>query len=476
VTRSVVIAAGLAAALVSIVVRADQGGSSTSAPVAPTFAADVATIVYKNCAVCHRPGQSAPFALLSYDDVKRHGDEIAEVVGTRYMPPWHAMKAEGFAEFADERRLTDPEIATLTKWIAAGMPAGDLAKAPKAPTFTSGWALGTPDLVLKLPSAVAVPADGPDTYRNVLLPVNLPDDRWIRAIEFRPSARRVVHHMLLFATPAGVTVGADEAIPGLGGGGAGRGRAAGRGAARGQLGRGRGLAALAGEAGAAFGGLGGWVPGVTPRFYPDGIAQPFTKNSNLVAQFHFHPSGKAEVEQGELAVYFSKTPPAKSLTGIQVPPAFGIGMGIDIPPGEAAYTIKDSFVLPVDVEAVGARAHAHYLAKQMTMIARLPDGRTQGLLKIDDWDFGWQDSYFFKSAVRLPKGTTIDATIVYDNSSSNLRNPHSPPQRVIWGRESFDEMGSLSLLVGTATGSADQQVLRAAQAQQLREQLLRRLR
>jgi hypothetical protein len=476
VKRSTVLAAGLAVVLVSIALRADQRGSSTAGvPASPTFAANVAAIVYRNCAVCHRPGQSAPFSLLSYDDVKKHGDEIAEVVGTRYMPPWHAVKAEGFAEFADERRLSDAEIATLTKWIANGMPSGDLSKAPKTPTFASGWALGTPDLVVKMPRAIAVPADGPDTYRNVLLPVNLPEDRWIRAIEFRPSARRVVHHMLLFATPASVEVREDEAIPGLGLGGDGRGRA-GRAGRAGQLGRGRGLASLAGEAGEAFGGLGGWVPGVTPRFYPDGIAQPFKKNSNLVAQFHFHPSGKAEMEQGELAVYFSKTPPAKSLTGVQVPPAFGIGMGIDIPPGEAAYTIKDSFALPVDVDAVGARAHAHYLARKMTLTARLPDGRTQGLLKIDDWDFGWQDSYFFKSAVRLPKGTTIDTTIVYDNSSSNLRNPHSPPQRVRWGRESFDEMGSLSLLVGTPTGSADQQTLRAAQAQQLREQMLRRLR
>ena len=217
--RSAVLAAGLAVIVVSIAVRADQRATTTqnAVPAAPTFAADVAPIIFNNCAVCHRPGQSAPFALLSFDDVKRHGDEIAEVVGTRYMPPWHAVRAEGFAEFADERRLTDAQIATLTKWIANGMPSGDLSKAPKTPTFASGWALGTPDVVVKLPRAVAVPADGPDTYRNVLLPVNLPEDRWIRAIEFRPTARRVVHHMLLFAVPASVEVRDDEAIPGLGG-------------------------------------------------------------------------------------------------------------------------------------------------------------------------------------------------------------------------------------------------------------------
>jgi hypothetical protein len=147
-------------------------------------------------------------------------------------------------------------------------------------------------------------------------------------------------------------------------------------------------------------------------------------------------------------------------------------MGIDIPAGEKEYTIRDSFVLPVDVEAFGARAHAHYLAQRMTMTAKLPDGRSQGLLLITDWDFGWQDSYFFTAPVRLPRGTTIESTIVYNNSTDNPRNPSSPPKRVRWGRESFDEMGSMTLLVGTATTTTDQQTLRTSQTQHLRRQLL----
>ena len=150
---------GMAAAL-SIGLRADQQSQGPAAA-PPTFAKDVAPIIYANCAVCHRPGQSAPFSLLSYDDAKRHGDLIADVTEDRYMPPWHAVRAEGFAEFRDERRLTDAQLAILKEWVNAGMPAGDLAAAPPAPTFASGWALGEPDVVVKLPRAIAVPASGP---------------------------------------------------------------------------------------------------------------------------------------------------------------------------------------------------------------------------------------------------------------------------------------------------------------------------
>ncbi len=432
----------------------------------PTFAADVAPIIYSNCSVCHRPGQAAPFSLLSFDDVKRRGQTIVDATARRYMPPWHATRTENFPELRDERRLSDEQIATLKAWVDAGMPSGDLSKAPKAPEFPSGWALGTPDVVLNLPRPIAVPAEGPDLYRNVLVSVDLPDDRWITAIDFEPSARRVVHHALFFVGPAGATVGENDILPGLGaiaggvrsGGGGARG-------GRGQRG------AQMGAADEAWGGLGGWVPGITPRFFPDGIAQPLPRHSNIVIQLHLHPSGKAESENGTLGLYFAKTRPAKSLTGIQVPPMFGFAMGIDVPAGEKAYTIRDSFVLPVDVEAFGARGHAHYLGRTMKMIAVLPDGTTNGLLSIGDWDFGWQDSYFYKTPFTLPKGTRIETEIVYDNSDGNPRNPNSPPAEVKWGRGSLDEMGSMTLLIA-APGGADGQALRDAQTAHFIQQLV----
>jgi hypothetical protein len=424
---------------------------------APTFADDVAPIIYASCTVCHRPGQSAPFSLVSYDDVRKRGQTIVDVTSRRYMPPWHAARAAGFPEMRDERRLSDRDISTLKQWVDAGMPLGDARKVPVPPVFPGGWALGVPDLIVQMPRPMFVPADGPDLFRNVLVEVDMPEDRWIRAIDFAPSARAVVHHALFFAGPAGAVVRDEDPLPGLGGLG---------------LARARGTGA-AGPGNDGWTGLGGWVPGVTPRFFPDGIAQPFPRHSNIVMQLHFHPSGRAEREDGQLAVYFSTTPPKKSLTGVQVPPLFGFAMGIDIPAGERRYTIRDSFVLPVDVEAFGARGHAHYLGRQMKMTATLPGGATRGLLWIADWDFAWQDSYFFKTPEKLPKGTRIDVEITYDNSDANPRNPRTPPERVTWGRESLDEMGSMTLLVTTA-GAADNDALRAAQTQHFRMQLLKR--
>jgi hypothetical protein len=376
------------------------------------------------------------------------------------MPPWHAARAEGFPEFRDERRLTDSMISTIKTWVDAGMPSGDLAKAPKPRSFPTGWALGAPDLVVKFSKPIDVPADGRDQYRNVVLPVDLPDDKWITAIDFEPSARSVVHHALFFIGPAAVFVGDADVLPGLGVGS--------------RPGLARGALVSGGASDEGFGGLSGWVPGMTPRFYPEGIAQLLPKHSNLIAQVHVHPSGKAEQEAGQLGIYFAKTTPAKSLGSVQVPPEFGYGMGVDIPAGESNYTIKDSFTLPVGVEVFGARGHAHYLAHVMKMTATLPDGSTRGLLLIDNWDFAWQDAYLYKTPFTLPAGTRIDTTISYDNSDRNPHNPSSPPVRVKWGRESVDEMGSMTLLVSTPRRQ-DNQTLRDAQTQHFREQLLARM-
>ncbi len=436
---------------------------ASSAPVVapPTHADHIAPILYANCVPCHRPGQSAPFSLLSYDDARRRGQTIADVTARRYMPPWHAARAAGFVELRDERRLGDADIALIKAWVAADMPPGDLARAPKPPSYPVGWQLGIPDLILSLPAPIAVPAEGRDLYRNVTLRVDLPIDRAITAIDYQPTARSVVHHALFFVEPADVVVTDADIVPGLG---------------RVLLqGRGRSAGARLGVADDAWGGLGGWVPGVTPRFFPDGIAQPMPKHSNIVMQLHLHPSGREEREDGKLALYFAQTPPQKSLTGVQVPPAFGFAIGLDIPPGETRYLLRDTFALPVDVEAYGARGHAHHLAREMKMVATLPDGTTRGLLWIQNWDFSWQDSYYFKAPLRLPKGTRLDVEIVYDNSTDNPRNPSTPPVRVRWGRESEDEMGSLTLLV-TAPSAEDGRTLREAQAQHFREQLARRLR
>ena len=395
-----------------------------TSPASVTFAETIAPIVYTNCVTCHRPGEAAPFPLISYEDVAKRGALIAKVTESRYMPPWHA--EPGFGEFVGERRLTDEQIATIAAWVKQGMPRGDETKMPKLPQFPAdGWRLGQPDLILEMPIAFEVPASGPDVFRNFVIPTKLIEDKWVRGIEFRPTARKVVHHALFAQVPGGSRANLDgvDGRPGFGG-----------------------LSAV-GFMDRTDPGLGGWVPGAQPAMFTDGIASRLPKGSDFLLQVHFHPSGKVESEKSLIGIYFAKDGGQKDLASVQLPAVFGLGAGIDIPPGEKQFTIKDSFTLPGDAKVYNAFAHAHYLAKQMKAEATLPDGSKRPLLWIKDWDFNWQDGYSYKKPFILPKGTRIDVVLTYDNSSDNPRNPISPPRRAIFGEQSFDEMGTVGFEV-----------------------------
>ena len=167
---------------------------------------------------------------------------------------------------------------------------------------------------------------------------------------------------------------------------------------------------------------------------------------------HYHPSGKPERDQSSVGLYFTDQKPSTSFTGVQLPPAFGALNRISIPAGEKAYTVTDEFTLPIDVEAFAVSAHAHYLGKHLRMTATLPEGETLDLLNIPDWDFSWQEQYQFEEFIKLPRGTKLASTVMWDNSAENPNNPNIPPRRVRWGPESDDEMGSLTLLVRPAEG------------------------
>ena len=442
----------------SVVVICAQPQTAQGTPALPptnelTFTADVAPIVFNHCTACHRPGEAAPFALMSYEDVRLRGRSIAAVVRSRQMPPWKT--GAGDYSYHGDRRLTEAQIATMDRWVAAGMPEGDRSKLQKLPAFTAGWQLGQPDVVVTMPEAFPVPARGSDVYRNFAIPLNLKEDKWVTAFDFRPSARTVVHHSLFFFDTTGTARQKDESDPepgysgGMGGLGGRRGLAAllgGSGA-----GRGRDRANASGGAAArTSGGLGGWTPGGQSHPLPDGLAFFLPKGSDLILSTHFHPSGTAERETSTVGLYFSKAPPTRPFTAVQLSPMFGVFEGIDIAPGQSTYTIADSFVLPIDVKAFGVGGHAHYLAKEMMLTATLPNGAVKTLLSIPDWDFSWQEQYQFEGYVDLPAGTKLDVTIRYDNSAANRRNPSSPPKRVTWGEQSTDEMGSMSLQVVAA--------------------------
>ena len=422
--RSIVVAGAFAGLLLGVVSWGDAPVQAQNAPAASsvTFSETIAPIVYDNCVSCHRPGEAAPFSLISYDDVRNRGKLIAAVTASRYMPPWQA--THGFGDFADERRLTDAQITAIGTWVKDGMPQGDLSKMPALPKFTTGWRLGTPDLVLEMPQEFEVPASGPDIFRNFVIPSTLLEDKWVRAVEFRPRARTVVHHALFAYVRSGAYASMDGADgkPGF-----------------------RGLAPIGANPNIAPAGpLGGWAVGASARFLPEGLALPMARNSDVVIQMHFHPSGKVEREKSTIGIYFADKAPDRMLRVLQLPGLFGIGTGLDIPAGEKNYVVERSATLPVDVRVFLANPHAHYLGKEFKATATLPDGTVKPLLWIQDWDFNWQDGYNYKEPVVLPKGTRVDVRIVYDNSASNPRNPSNPPQRVWWGEESTDEMGSIS--------------------------------
>ena len=432
-------------AIVAAAQAPGTGAAATAAGRAPTFTQDVAAIVFAHCAGCHRPGEVAPFPLLSYADAKRKGRMIKQVVDDRFMPPWHP--EPGFGEFRNCLRLPDADVKTIDAWVDAGMPEGPKEALPALPKFPEGWQLGTPDLVVQMPKGFEVPAAGRDVYRNFVLPLSLPEDRWITAIEVRPSARAVLHHTLFFLDDNGEARRFD-----------------------GQDGK-PGYSGMRLQRGQPFG---GWAVGGMPEHLPDGLAILLPKGRDLILQSHFHPSGRKETEQTTLGFYFAKAPPRRTIVPIQLPPFFGITAGIDIPPGDPKWRLEDSFTLPCDVDAVTVGGHAHTLLHTLRMQARLPDGKVEPLLLIGNWDFDWQNRYTYASAVRLPKGSVLEVELVYDNSSDNPNNPNKPPKRVHWGPQTTDEMGSITLMVVPAD-ERDLQVLQTAVNQKMLEKALSRV-
>lgn len=447
--------------ILSVPLRVAEGGDVT-------FASDVATIIHSKCASCHRPGQSGPFPLLTYEDVSSRVATIQAVIEDGYMPPWKPVNKN--IHFENDRQLTSAELRTLNQWADSGAPQGDPAKTPPLPNFPADWQLGEPDLVIEMEGEFAVPADGPDVYRSFVFKLNLPEDKWVKAFEVKPQARGALHHGVFFLDQNrnARRIDGKDGTAGISGMGflfnQGESSRSGGLFGRGRLGN-QGLESVSDSFG---GGLGGYVPGTTPTLLPGDLAKHIPAGSDIVMQTHFHPSGKPEVEHAKLALYFADKPPARRLDGIQLPAAFGRFAGIRVPAGERHFEIEDSIQLNVDVEAIAVFGHAHYICTEMEMTATTPDGRDMTLIKIDDWDLDWQDNYQFASPIALPAGTVIHSRIAYDNSDANPENPYQPPQLIQWGRESTDEMGSLTLTV-VPKEVGDQEALRSLTQKHRRE-------
>lgn len=394
--------------------------AAAATPPAVTFYRHIAPLVYKECAPCHRPGESAPFPLLSYEDVKKHASQIADVTSRRYMPPW--LPEPGHGDFAEERRLSDEQLERIRGWVKAGAPAGSQAGAPPPPKFSSDWQLGPPDLILRASKPYQLAADASESFWNFVMPVPITTRRWVRAIEVRPGNPRVFHHANVILD-------------------------------RSQSSRRREVAPGAGFEGMDLifeeetfdpdGHFLSWKPGAPPVQEPDGMAWRADPGMALVLNVHLKPTGKPETVSPMIGLYFTDKPRSKFPMLVQLER----DGALDIPAGEKDFVVSDEWKTSLDLSVLAIYPHAHYLAKVMEGDATLPDGSRKWLIRIPEWDLNWQGVFRLKEPVFLPKGTLIQMRYHFDNSDANPRNPNNPPKRVVGGNRADLEMSHFWLQV-----------------------------
>jgi hypothetical protein len=406
----------------------------------PTFAEDIAPIVFKNCAPCHRPGEPGPFSLLTYDDVKRKAKTIAIVTQSRYMPPWPADPT--YSHFLGERVLSDAQIETIKRWVANDTPAGDLAKLPPLPDFAHGSHFGKPDMVVKMREPLKLPGDNSDRFLVIKIPYEMPQDRFVRAIEFVPGSPKLIHHMNGHVVQyddkkkdpfEGPDIVARDAVPTLEGS--------------------YNAIHLLNDDGSypeLLSSVANYLPGaVSPPGYPNGIGGWTLKRKGafLMRDIHYGPSPVETVDQSYFNVFFTDKPPQRPTKEMQLG-TLGISEIIPpliIPPNEIK-TFTTKTVTEEDISVLTVNAHMHLLGKSFKAFAATPDGRTIPLINIPKWNFRWQYFYTFPMMVKIPKGSTIAAIGVYDNTADNINNPFSPPREVIGTNGSMrvtDEMFQL---------------------------------
>ncbi len=393
-------------------------GAESVHAASPTYHREVARILQKHCQDCHRPGQVAPFSLLTYDQARKRASDLADVTESRKMPPWPASTHDG-GPFRDARLLNSDEIATITAWAEAGCPEGDPKDAPPARTWSSDWALGKPDLVVQAPEPYTLGAEGRDEFRVFVIPTGLTEGKWISAIDFKPGNPKVVHHILSAFDVTGQAEKLDQKDPKPGY----------------QVFGGFGLL--------PSGSLGGWAPGKRPKALPDGAGRYLPKGAQILLQVHYHKSGKSESDATAIALYFAKAPVDKLVRGGAVFPPRDFDTfrpKLLIPAGDDHYEIKGTWNVPYDAHAVAVAPHMHWLGKDFVLKATRPDKSTATLIRIDDWNFNWQGTYDFVTPLALPKGTRIDMLAHFDNSARNPNNQSSPPVDVHWGEQTTDEM------------------------------------
>ncbi|HYP29934.1 MAG TPA: thiol-disulfide isomerase [Blastocatellia bacterium] len=455
-----VIAAGFAAALFISVSPTSASDKNKAGPAkgAVTFSKDVAPILNNKCAECHRPGESAPFSVLSYKDVRPWARSIKEKVVKREMPPWHADPHVG--QWANDRRLTQEQIDTISAWVDQGSKEGDERETPPAPTFSDGWNIGRPDVVLEMPDEFTVDAAGPDEYQYFDIPTNFKEDRYVQMAEARPGNRKVVHHIIAFVVPPGnpslnqvpkemrdkalemslkntpyyrdgflIRMKADQPV---------------------YNDSGDVPANLRGfnnvddflTAYAPGSNYGAWEPGTAKRI-PAGAVIRFQVHYSKVA-------GSVQKDRSMVGLVFAKEPPASLRRTRAV-----ANMFFQIPPETDNHKVTAAWTPKNDITIYSFMPHMHYRGKAMEIKVTYPNGRTEPLLNVPNYSFAWQTAYQPKAPIRIPGGSRIVVTGYFDNTARNKFNP-DPAKTVRYGEPTYDEMmmGFMDYVVEKPSGLA----------------------
>jgi peroxiredoxin len=370
-----------------------------------TYSNHVSRIFQKRCTVCHREGEIAPFSLLTYKDAADWSETIREVIEEQRMPPWHANPEYG--EFSNDARLSDEEKRLIFEWIDNGMPEGDAAQLPAPLDFAEGWRIPNPDLVVRMPKPFVVPASGIVEYQYFIVDPGFKQDMWVRKAEGRPGNRSVVHHMILFHIPPG------QELP-------------------------KSIDALKNS-------VGSFAPGAPATELPDGAARRIPAGSKLVFQMHYTPNGTEQTDQSEVGLVFADPSTVKR--------EFSVGWTLNwtflIPPGAKDYRVKAAKSFEHDTLIYSMVPHMHMRGKSFRFTAIDPDGESEILLDIPNYDFNWQNVYRLAKPRLMRAGSTLECVAHYDNSEDNLANP-DPKQVVRWGEQSSDEMMIGSFYCGPA--------------------------